>query len=105
MLIEIPVFMAFDANPLHSRGHIDRAAGSRVFTMRLDTEDTGRPAQYCTEYPPKPESFWSTDSDNVLFALLPSTIDRQLRERAELDPESYCSDPVEGQRLAKELEE
>lgn len=92
MMIDVPVFIAFDCNP-HSSRHSNQVAycaGSCVFTLRYDTNDGDKPAQFCTGYPPTERSFWVTDKDGVLVGMLDSKTDQKLTKRAEEDPIGYA---------------
>ena len=88
MLIEIPVYVAFDVETTHSVSR-QRAAGDRVITMRYDLTDNHAVAQFCLEYPPRPTSHWSVDKEGVLFALLTSKADAEINKRAAGDPKTY----------------
>lgn len=101
MLIDIPVSIAFDCESPQRLGRHDRE--TRVFTMRYDTRDTDRSAQWCLQYPPPANPQWITDEQGVLFDLLTSAADKSITSRAERDPETYCADPAEGKALAEKI--
>jgi hypothetical protein len=85
MLIQIPVTITFDVE-----GTASYRRPPRVFTMRYDTEDTDRPADYCNQYPPPKDAAWYQDSAGVLFEFMSSAIDKAITKAAEADPESYA---------------
>ena len=87
MLIDIPVTICFDHDSTWRAPH----SAGRVFTMRYDTVDTDKKAQWTTDYPPKPNSHWITDEQGVLFDLLTSEADRAIRRRAEQEPTDYAA--------------
>lgn len=101
MLIDIPVSICFDVDggiPPHVRP-------ARVFTMRYDTVDTDVRAKWCGSWPPPANAHWIEDEQGVLFDLLTSQVDRDIRVRAEKDPETYCADLDEGKALAARMAE
>lgn len=102
MLIDIPVTIKFDCESKIAQGPLDHA---RIFTMRYDTVDTDKEAQWTDHYPPRPDAHWITDTQGVLFDLLTSAADKSIRRMAEADPETYCADPAEGKVLAAQLEQ
>jgi len=80
MMIDIPVFIAFDCSDGYAA--TVRRNHQRVFTMRFDTDDGDKPAQFCTSYPPTARSHWSTDKDGVLFAMFSRECDEAIKRRA-----------------------
>lgn len=91
MLIDIPVFICFNAQgsvPAYT-GRSSEVFG-RTFTMRFDPENDSVRPQYANEYPPKSDTkFWPDDA-GLLFDLLPSSAtDKRFLELANADPESY----------------
>lgn len=91
MLIDIPVFLSFNADGVNTAY---RCTGNQVFgctiTMRFDpADDTVRP-QYALTYPPKPDTkFWPDDA-GFLFDVMPrGATDKRFLELAAEDPESY----------------
>lgn len=86
MLVQIPVTITFD----HAQPHVQGGrAMSNVFTMRYDTVDTDRSAEWTDHYPPRPNAHWITDEQGVLFDVLTSSADKAIRDMAERDPETY----------------
>jgi hypothetical protein len=102
MLIDIPVTIKFDCKSKSAQDPLDHA---RVFTMRYDTTDTDKPAQWINYYPPRADSHWIADTQGVLFDLLTSGADKAIKKSAEADPETYCSNRAEGKLLAEEIEQ
>jgi hypothetical protein len=87
MLIDIPVTIIFDDDGSHKPAGPDRTM-KRTFTMRYDTTDSDREAEFAMRYGNSLGTF-SKDRDGVLFAFLSSEMDRVIKEEAEQDPESY----------------
>lgn len=86
MLIQIPVIIIFDAASIHNLG---ASAGQRAFTVRYDTEDTDRHAEWCNYYPSRPDTHWIVDEQGVFFDLLTSAADKAITRRAEQNNASY----------------
>lgn len=90
MLIEIPVLIGFDCRDRYAleRSHNLR----RMFTMRYDTDTNSKaPVEFCSEWPPKPDSSWWPDKSDVLVSLLSTSADKEITKRAAADSETYSA--------------
>lgn len=91
MLIDIPVFISFNAdNANNAYRNSPRNVFGRTITMRFDPENDAVRPQYALAYPPKPDTkFWPDDA-GFLFDVMPSgATDKRFLELAAEDPESY----------------
>ena len=96
MLIDIPIYIAFNTDPIHASAYHD---GQRVFTMRYDIHDEAAPAQYTDHFPPRANATWSTDTHGVLFALFARTTEERIKFKAMLYPPEYRAGVTESARL------
>lgn len=91
MLIDIPVFISFNAENARQADRSSRySTFDRTFTMRFDPENDAVKPQYALTYPPKPDTQFYAGSAEFLFEVLPSdATDKRFLELANADPESY----------------
>jgi hypothetical protein len=93
MLIEIPVFICFNAESAHDAY---RSASSHVFgakiTLRFDPEDSDVKPTYSRFYPSIPTAEFYPWEEMTILEFLPRHADAQLAKLADADPESYFVD-------------
>jgi hypothetical protein len=100
MLIDVPVTICFDTQDPRGPQRIEH-----TFTMRYETDDTDKPAQWCRDYPPDKRSRFYTNDDGLLFDLLPRNAEKVIAQRAARSPIDYCADEAEGEALQNALDE
>jgi len=102
MLIEIPVFISFNAESANqAHVHSRNTVFGRTFTLRFDPEEPLAKAQIATVYPPKADTKFWTDVEGILFGLMPANAtDARFLELANQDPESYFADKEAAKRAA-----
>lgn len=102
MLIQIPVTIGFNCEDGHATFRAARGF-ARTFTVRYDTADSDRPAEYCTAYPPPDNASWYPDHAGILLEFMPSNVDRAITAAAERYPEGYAAikdPPIKDQMMA-----
>lgn len=90
MLIDIPVFIAFNAtNAVTAYRNNPSTIVGRTVTMRFDPEDTDLPITVADIWPPDAETHFHTDKDGVLAGILPRDFDAKFLALAEANPADY----------------
>lgn len=102
MLIDLPVYIAFDATASQAVGF--GGCDKRCFTLRYDTQDDAVPATYCREYPATDKSSFYPVDDTVFFELMSGDGFRKISAKAARYPTDYASDREAGEILQEEVD-
>jgi hypothetical protein len=106
MLIDIPVFIAFDTdNPRHAMSDRSVTRFSQTITLRFDPENNELTGQYCNVYPPRKPFGFYPDKDNVILGQLSDRDNAKILALALADPESYYVDQDAAKERQAELEQ